>query len=111
MKLLVTISLLCSFLCAEPRVQLGVDLFFQDAYFHTLKGKNVALITNHTGMNRELRSTLELLREAALDFNLVALFTPEHGLTGVSHAGETVGDKKAGKLHCYSLHGPHRRPT
>ncbi len=109
MKLL--FFLICSCLFAEPTIRLGVDLFFEEHHYVSLKGKNVALITNHTGVDSQLRTTIELLVNVAKDFKLVALFSPEHGLAGVSYAGEHVGDKKEGEAPCYSLHGEYRRPT
>ncbi len=106
----VLIFLLWTFLCAEPKVQLGVDVFVEEGLFRLLKGKNVALITNHTGVSSWLKPTLEVLEEVAHDFNIVALMSPEHGLAGVAYAGEKVGDHR-GARPCFSLHGNHRRPT
>ena len=102
--------LFCGTLFAS-QVQLGVDNFFQDGHYRALKGKNVALITNQTGVDGRQRPTLELLEEAAKEFKIVALFSPEHGWAGEAYAGENVGNKKEGKLPCFSLHGDHRRPT
>jgi len=111
MKYLYLCFLFWGVLFAQPRIQLGVDVFFQEERYQALKGKKVALLTNHTGIDGQQRSTLELLQQAAKEFKIVALFSPEHGLTGVAYAAENVGHKKEGKLHCYSLHGSHRRPT
>jgi uncharacterized protein YbbC (DUF1343 family) len=111
MKYLSLCFLFWQALFAEPRIQLGVDVFFQEERYQALKGKKVALLTNHTGVDGQQRPTLELLQQAAKEFKIVALFSPEHGLTGVAYAAENVEHKKEGKLHCYSLHGSHRRPT
>lgn len=105
------IFLLCIQLYAQPHVQLGVDVFVQEERFHALKGKKVALITNQTGVNSQLQTTLEVLQDVAHDFKVVALMSPEHGLAGVAYAGEKVSHGKSGKLTCFSLHGNHRRPT
>lgn len=86
-------------------VQLGIDLFNANSY----QGKKMALITNQTGVNSQMKPTLEVLQEKGC--RIVALFSPEHGLAGVSYAGEKVDHHKGGKLVCYSLHGSHRRPT
>ena len=62
------------------------------------------LITNHTGVLRELSSTADMLKERC---NLVALFAPEHGVRGDVQAGEDIGfytDNKTG-LPVYSLFG------
>lgn len=111
MKYLCLCFLFWQSLFAEPRIQLGVDVFFQEERYQALKGKKVALLTNQTGVDGQQRPTLELLQQAAKEFKIVALFSPEHGLTGVAYAAENVEHKKEGKLHCYSLHGIHRRPT
>lgn len=111
MKYLCLCFLLWQTLFAQPRIQLGVDVFFQEERYQALQGKKVALLTNHTGVDGQQRPTLELLQQVAKEFKIVALFSPEHGLTGVAYAAENVEHKKEGKIHCYSLHGIHRRPT
>jgi uncharacterized protein YbbC (DUF1343 family) len=107
----VVLVLLTTFLHAAPKIQLGVDVFFQDGHVHELKGLKVGLVTNHTGVDTKLRSTIDLFREAATDFRLVALFSPEHGMEGVAYAGEKIGHAKAEALRIYSLYGKTRRPT
>lgn len=58
----------------------GLDVLERDG-FKQLKGKRVALLTNHSAINREGRHILDLLIEQG-DVNLVKLFSPEHGLYG-----------------------------
>ncbi|MDP9366659.1 MAG: DUF1343 domain-containing protein [Chloroflexota bacterium] len=75
-------------------------------------GRRAGLITNHTGVDQHLRSSVELLR-AADGIELVALFAPEHGLWGEAQAGvEVCGhvDRRTG-LPVYSLYGEMHRPT
>jgi len=108
MKILL-LCLLCGSLFAK--IQLGVDVFFQEERYRALKGKKVALLTNQTGVDGQQRPTLELLQQVEKEFKIVSLFCPEHGLTGISHNAEHVAHRKEGKLTCYSLHGTHRRPT
>ncbi len=109
MKFLCLFLLLCGSLVA--RIQLGVDVFFQEERFKALNGKKVALLSNHTSVDGQQRPTLELLQQFEKDYKIVALFCPEHGLKGIAYAAENVGHRKEGKLNCYSLHGTHRRPT
>ncbi|HUD01738.1 MAG TPA: DUF1343 domain-containing protein [Rhabdochlamydiaceae bacterium] len=109
MKYLCLVVLFCGSLFAQ--IQLGVDVFFQEERYHDLKGKKVALLTNHTGVDGQQRPTLELLQQVEKNFKIVALFCPEHGLKGVAYAAENVANQKEGKLTCFSLHGSHRRPT
>lgn len=49
--------------------------------FAPLAGLRVGLITNHTGIDRKQRSTIDLLAKAP-NVDLVALFSPEHGIRG-----------------------------
>ena len=111
MKLLFVFFLAASSIFAVPKVKLGSDCLFEDVNLASLTGKRVALLTNQTGLDSELRTTMQRLIEAEGPYKIVALFSPEHGLQGVSFAGEKVGDTKMGKIPCYSLHGNHRRPT
>jgi uncharacterized protein YbbC (DUF1343 family) len=93
-------------------IELGVDVFFKEGVIDELKGKRVGLITNHTGIDSQLRSTIELFLERAPDIKLSALFAPEHGLTGQAYAFEEIADKKGpAGIPVFSLHGKTRRPT
>ena len=80
--------------------------------FPGLKGKRVGLVTNPSGVDRKLRSTVDILYNAP-DVNLVALYGPEHGVRGDVHAGGKVADAvdEATGLPVYSLYGPTRKPT
>lgn len=90
-------------------VRPGIDVLERDG-FAALRGRRVGLITNHTGRNRAGRSTAELLA-AAPEVTLVAILSPEHGLTG-THEG-TVADTRHAPtdLPVFSLYGETRRPT
>ncbi len=103
--------LACVSIIAQPKVQLGSDRLFVDPNLGLLNGKRVGILTNQTGLDSQLRSTVEQLMENQGPFQVVALFCPEHGLKGISFAGEKVSHSKVGHLPCYSLHGVHRRPT
>ena len=76
-----------------------------------LKGKKLGLITNPTGMNAMLRSTAEILKA---DYDLCAVYGPEHGIRGDQQAGIGVQqaeyDEELG-VRCFSLYGKTRRPT
>ncbi len=93
-------------------IELGVDVFFKERMFSELKGKRVGLITNHTGVNSSMRSTIDLFLECAPDVELAALYAPEHGLEGQAYAFEEIQDKKGPSgIPIFSLHGKTRRPT
>ena len=88
----------------------GIDVLVRDD-FAPLRGLKIGLITNHSGRDRQGRLTIDLLHDAP-EVNLVALFSPEHGIRGV--ADEKVGDTidTRTKLPVYSLYGdtPKRTP-
>ncbi len=91
--------------------QLGIDHLVK-LEFAGLEGKRVGLITNQTSVNREGKPTRQILHESP-PVNLVALFTPEHGLDGTEKAGNEVAtriDPLTG-LIAHSLYGDTRKPT
>ena len=75
-----------------------------------LKGKRVGLITNHTGLTRDGRTTIDVLHQAP-GVHLTTLFSPEHGIRGP--VDREVGDSKDEKtgLPIHSLYGKTRKPT
>jgi uncharacterized protein YbbC (DUF1343 family) len=94
---------------ASATVALGIDVLEQTDYA-ILRGKRVGLITNQTGTDSEGNRTRVLL---AKHCNLVALYTPEHGLEGREKAGRYVKSRRDSvtRLPAYSLYGPTRKPT
>ena len=107
----------CQKTCAESAqqsvvvVKPGIEVL-RDRGYDVLQGKRVGLVTNPTGVDRQLRSTIDILAEAP-EVNLVALYGPEHGVRGNAHAGDHVGngvDERTG-LPTYSLYGKTRKPT
>ncbi|NLT70735.1 MAG: DUF1343 domain-containing protein [Verrucomicrobiaceae bacterium] len=84
-------------------VRNGIDVLERDG-FAPLVGKKIGLITNHTGINHQRRSTIDLLAGAP-NVELVALFSPEHGIRGVSEADSIDdGHDAATGLPVYSLY-------
>ena len=95
----------------EKEVMLGIDLL-ESKEFSLLKGKKIGLITNQTGVNSRLESTIDILSEES-SVTLVALFGPEHGVRGDIEGGKSVEfyiDQKT-NLPVYSLYGKNRKPT
>jgi len=71
-------------------VALGVDMLFE-ARLDLIAGRRVGLVTHPAAVDRELVATADrFARDPRID--LVQLFAPEHGLRGVSAAGEHVDD-------------------
>lgn len=58
----------------------GLDVLEKE-HFNRIKGKKVALLTNHSAVDRKGVHILDLLM-ASPDVKLVKLFSPEHGLYG-----------------------------
>ena len=69
-------------------MKLGVDVFFEK-HLGLVRDKRVGLITNPTGVGRDLVSIVEKFR-AHPDVKLAALYGPEHGVRGNAQAGEFV---------------------
>lgn len=98
-------------LAASARVRPGIEVL-RDNGFEGLKGKRVGLVTNPSGVDHELRSTVDILASAN-EVNLVALFAPEHGIRGDIYAGGKVesGRDELTGLPVHSLYGSTRQPT
>jgi len=92
-------------------VILGVENFLQN-HLSLVRGKRVGLVTNPSGVNRQLQSTADLLFQHP-QVNLVALYAPEHGIRGAIYAGQKVSSQTDPKtrLPIFSLYGKTRKPT
>ena len=100
-----------SVFASEPVVKTGIEVL-RDRGFDILIGKRVGLVTNPSGVDRYLNSTVDILYNAP-GVKLVALYGPEHGVRGDVYAGGKVADTKdeATGLPVYSLYGSTRKPT
>lgn len=106
--MLLTASPLCA---QQVRVHPGIEVL-RDQKFSILQGKRVGLITNPTGVDSKVRSTIDILFEAP-GVKLVALFGPEHGVRGDHVGGASVENytDPSTKLPVFSLYGKTRKPT
>ena len=91
------------------RVQTGLDVL-EAQKFAPLRGKHVGLITNHTGLDSQGRSTVDVLTHA-VGMQLVALFSPEHGLAGRNDEKISSTKDPSTGLPIHSLYGDTLRPT
>jgi len=94
---------------AASKVRTGIEVL-RESNFKILQGKRVGLITNPTGVDSQLKSTVDILNDAP-GVKLVALYGPEHGVRGDVYAGdkiETTIDKQTG-IPVYSLYGKTRK--
>jgi uncharacterized protein YbbC (DUF1343 family) len=114
MKRLITILsiLFCAAsYAAGPVVKPGIEVL-RERGFEGLVGKRVGLVTNPSGVDRNLKSTIDILYSAP-GVELVALYGPEHGVRGDMYAGDKVSDSKDAVtgLPVYSIYGATRKPT
>jgi uncharacterized protein YbbC (DUF1343 family) len=91
------------------RVQTGLDVL-EAQKFAPLRGKHVGLITNHTGRDSQERSTVDVLSHAT-GVQLIALFSPEHGLAGRNNERVSSTKDPSTGLPVHSLYGETVRPT
>lgn len=96
---------------AFAQVRPGIEVL-EGRGFEGLAGRKVGLLTNPSGVDHNLRSTIDILNDAP-EVDLVALFAPEHGVRGDVYAGGTVSDNKDPKtgIRVYSLYGGNLSPT
>ena len=96
---------------SEVVVRPGIEVL-RSRDFEGLKGKKVGLVTNPSGVDRNLRSTIDILYEAP-GVDLVALYGPEHGVRGDAYAGDKVEDTRdpATGVPVYSIYGSTREPS
>ncbi len=87
----------------------GLDVLEEDG-FRIFQGRRIGLITNQTGVDRMGRRNVDAMKGAGI--NIVALFSPEHGIEGVEDRpgiGDAI-DRKTG-IKVWSLYGKTLRPT
>lgn len=92
-------------------IQLGSDVLFNQ-FHHLIEGKKVGLITNQTGLNSQMVSTIDILRRDR-SVHLTTLYAPEHGLDGKTVAGKQVTSfvHPVYAIPVYGLSGSTRKPT
>ncbi|WMJ24384.1 DUF1343 domain-containing protein [Paludicola sp. MB14-C6] len=90
----------------KQKLMCGIDNL--DQVKEILTNKRIGLITNPTGVNKSLQSTIDILH---MEYNLACMFSPEHGVRGDLQAGDKVEsyDDPKTNLPVYSLYGhtPH----
>jgi uncharacterized protein YbbC (DUF1343 family) len=91
------------------RVQAGVDVLEAER-FAPLRGKHVGIITNHTGVDAQGKTTVDVLTHAP-GVQVVAIFSPEHGLGGSRDEKISSAKDPVSGLPVYSLYGDTLRPT
>jgi len=113
-KSLLLFILLILPLTTHAAVSVGIDTLINGQYDDLIKGKKIGLITNHTAINQNLDTTISLIKkhQKSKGYQLTALFAPEHGINGSSHAEQEIIDgKDVDGIPIFSLHGKTKRPT
>lgn len=95
----------------NDRVKVGIEVL-EERGFEGLVGKRVGLVTNPSGVDSQIRSTIDILNNAE-GVNLVALFGPEHGVRGDAYAGDHVSDSvdPLTGIKVFSIYGKFREPS
>ncbi len=112
MNKIITLALAATTAIAvSAQVKPGIEVL-RDNGFAQLQGKRVGLITNPTGVDNNLKSTIDILHEAP-GVQLVAMYAPEHGVRGDVHAGDHVDNfvDPATGVTVYSIYGKNRKPS
>src|ERR1700719_732991 len=91
------------------KTMVGLDVLEAER-FAPLRGKHIGVITNHTGLDAQGRTAIDALTHAP-GVQVVALFTPEHGLGGTKDENVSSTKDPVSGLPVYSLYGETRRPT
>lgn len=88
---------------ATSPVRTGLDVL-RDSGWGPLRGRRVGLVCHPASVDSLFQHAAELFA-AAPRVQLVALFGPEHGFSGVAQDLIGVGDSSAGALRVHSLYG------
>jgi uncharacterized protein YbbC (DUF1343 family)/CubicO group peptidase (beta-lactamase class C family) len=84
------------------QVLTGLDVLEQQK-FGPFQGKRVGLITNHSGLDRQGKRNIDVMRAAGVQ--ITAIFSPEHGITGKEDRPDTADSKDPSTdLPILSLH-------
>jgi uncharacterized protein YbbC (DUF1343 family) len=89
------------------KIKMGIDKISERT--DLFKGKKIALITNYSGVDSNLRENIAIFNENG--FDVVEIFSPEHGIYGVAD-GQAVGDSihPEYNIPVKSLYGKKKRP-
>jgi uncharacterized protein YbbC (DUF1343 family)/CubicO group peptidase (beta-lactamase class C family) len=89
-------------------VECGIDVLAAN-HFAPLRNRKIGLVTNHTGLTRDGKSTIDVLFHAP-EIKLIRLFSPEHGIRGTVDTAVDDSTDAATGLPVKSLYGKNRKP-
>lgn len=93
----------------DTTLRMGAELTEQ--YYPLIKGKRVAILSNHTGKIGDTHILDMFIKDS---INVVTIFSPEHGFRGDADAGEHVDssvDKKTGIPISSLYDGKDKKPS
>ena len=92
----------------KRNIILGIERISE--YKELFQGQRIGLITNPTGIDKNLKSSVEIFSECT---NITAIFSPEHGFLGQISAGDNInnGYSLEYNLPIYTLYGNTKKPT
>ena len=97
-------------LTEKIKVLNGIDVLLEKK-LHFIQSRKIALVTNHSGVDKNLVPNYKRLMEVE-DVELKVIFSPEHGLFGESEAGEKINYTELKELpKVISLYGGTRKPS
>ena len=97
-------------LTEKIKVLNGIDVLLEKK-LHFIQSRKVALVTNHSGIDKNSIPNYKRLMEVK-DVELKVIFSPEHGLFGESEAGEKINYTELKELpKVISLYGGTRKPN
>ena len=97
-------------LTEKIKVLNGIDVLLKKK-LHFIQSRKIALVTNHSGVDKNLVPNYKRLMEVE-DVELKVIFSPEHGLFGESEAGEKINYTDLKELpKVISLYGGTRKPS
>ena len=97
-------------LTEKIKVLNGIDVLLKKK-LHFIQSRKIALVTNHSGVDKNLVPNYKRLMEVE-DLELKVIFSPEHGLFGESEAGEKINYTELKELpKVISLYGGTRKPS
>ena len=97
-------------LTEKIKVLNGIDVLLKKK-LHFIQSRKIALVTNHSGVDKNLVPNYKRLMEVE-DVELKVIFSPEHGLFGESEAGEKINYTELKELpKVISLYGGTRKPS
>ena len=107
-QLFIFLALVACLSCTKAQIKLGIDQTYN--YFPLLMDKNIAIVANQTSIINGVHLVDTLLKA---DFNIIKVFSPEHGFRGKADAGSYIENEidKTSGLPIVSLYGKNKKPT